>query len=72
MASAETANPGPVAPTGLNHIVLNIRDMEESHQFWTEIIGLRLVGEFRQRPGRPTTPRMQFYQRHGHGRSPSP
>jgi len=62
MASAETANPGPVAPTGLNHIVLNVRDMEESHQFWTEIIGLRLVGEFRQRPGRPTTPRMQFYR----------
>ena len=72
MASAETANPGPVAPTGLNHIVLNVRDMEESHQFWTEIIGLRLVGEFRQRPWPANDPQNAVLSRHGHGRSPSP
>jgi catechol 2,3-dioxygenase len=61
MAVAVEANSGPVAPIGLNHIVLNVRDMEESHQFWTDIIGLRLVGEFKQHPGRPPTPKMRFY-----------
>ena len=61
MASAKATNSGPVSPTGVNHIVLNVRNMEESHQFWTEVVGLRLVGEFRQRPGRPPTPRMRFY-----------
>jgi len=68
MASAEATNSGPVSPTGVNHIVLNVRNMEESHQFWTEVVGLRLVGELRQRPGRPPTPRMQFYNGMGtHG-----
>lgn len=61
MASADVKNPAAYAPTGVNHIVLNVRNMEESHAFWTEIVGLRLVGEFRQRPDRPPTPRMQFY-----------
>ena len=61
MGPAETAGLGPIAPIGVNHIVLNVRDMDESHQFWTEVVGLRLVGEFRQRPGRPPTPRMRFY-----------
>ena len=35
----------PVAPVGLNHLVLNVRDIEESHRFWTEIIGFTQVGE---------------------------
>jgi catechol-2,3-dioxygenase len=61
MAPAYAKNPAAHAPTGVNHIVLNVRNMEESHEFWTEIVGLKLVGEFRQRPGRPPTPRMQFY-----------
>jgi tRNA G46 methylase TrmB len=30
----------PVTPRGINHLALNIRDMEESHCFWTEIVGL--------------------------------
>ena len=55
--TGERASSGPVAPIGVNHIVLNVRNIEESHQFWTEVVGLRLVGEFRQRPGR----RMWFY-----------
>jgi len=50
--TGERASSGPVAPIGVNHIVLNVRNIEESHQFWTEVVGLRLVGEFRQRPGR--------------------
>ena len=28
-----------VTPVGLNHLVLNVRDIEELHRFWTEIIG---------------------------------
>ena len=28
-----------VTPVGLNHLVLNVRNLEESHKFWTEIIG---------------------------------
>jgi catechol 2,3-dioxygenase-like lactoylglutathione lyase family enzyme len=61
MASAEAAARRPVAPVGINHVVLNVRNMDESDRFWTEVIGLQLVGEFRQRPDRPPTPRMQFY-----------
>src|ERR1700742_1956216 len=68
MTSPESANPGPVGPIGVNHIVLNVRNIEESHQFWTEVVGLRLVGEFRQRPDRPPTPKMRFYSGMGpHG-----
>jgi len=29
-----------VTPVGINHLVLNVRDLEESHAFWTEIMGL--------------------------------
>jgi len=57
----EAAGSGPVTPIGVNHIVLNVRNMDESHQFWTAVVGLRRVGEFKQRPGRPPTPRMWFY-----------
>ena len=56
MGSAETAKSEPALPVGVNHIVLNVRDIEQSHEFWTDIVGLRLVGEFRQRPCRPRTP----------------
>jgi catechol 2,3-dioxygenase-like lactoylglutathione lyase family enzyme len=28
-------------PTGVNHLVLNVRDLEESHRFWTEMIGFK-------------------------------
>jgi catechol 2,3-dioxygenase len=44
MVSAAATNSGPVSPIGVNHIVLNVRNMEESHQFWTDVVGLRLVG----------------------------
>lgn len=49
-----------VSPVGVNHLVLNVRDIEESHRFWTEIVGLTPVGELHPRPGRPT-PKMRFY-----------
>lgn len=60
---------GPVAPSGLNHLVLNVRNLEESHRFWTELLGFRQVGEVRARPERPNPPRMRFYSAdHGGGR----
>ena len=33
-----------VTPGGINHLVINVRDMEESHRFWTEILGFKEVG----------------------------
>ena len=35
----------PVTPRGVNHLVLNVRDIEESHKFWTEIVGFKQVGQ---------------------------
>ena len=50
-----------VTPVGVNHLVLNVRDIEESHTFWTEIVGMQEVG--RLQPGTPERPRptMRFY-----------
>ena len=50
-----------VTPRGINHLVLNVRDLEESHRFWTEIIGFRQVGELKPTPQRPNPPKMRFY-----------
>jgi catechol-2,3-dioxygenase len=50
-----------VTPAGLNHLVLNVRDLEESHAFWTEIMGFKQVGELHPRPDRPHPPKMRFY-----------
>jgi catechol 2,3-dioxygenase len=55
---------GPVAPAGVNHLVLNVRDMERAHDFWTRILGFRQVGEMTPRPGRPGL-WMRFYQAAG-------
>ena len=52
---------GPVTPRGLNHLVLNVRDIEESHSFWTEIVGFKQVGELKATPQRPNPPKMRFY-----------
>jgi catechol 2,3-dioxygenase-like lactoylglutathione lyase family enzyme len=58
-----------VTPVGVNHIVLNVRDIEESHRFWTEIVGLKMVGMLSPRPERPNPPKMRFYScDHGGGR----
>jgi catechol 2,3-dioxygenase len=51
----------PVTPRGINHLVLNVRDLEESHRFWTEVVGFRQVGELKPRPDRPNPPKMRFY-----------
>ena len=60
--SAEKVAPrGAVTPIGINHLVLNVRDLEESHRFWTEIVGFRQVAELRATPQRPNPPKMRFY-----------
>jgi catechol 2,3-dioxygenase len=52
---------GPVAPEAVNHLVLNVRDMERAHDFWTRILGFRQVGEIAPKEGRPKL-WMRFYQ----------
>lgn len=56
-----TAPSGPVAPEAVNHLVLNVKDMERSHDFWTRIVGFHQVGEITPRPERPNF-WMRFYQ----------
>jgi catechol-2,3-dioxygenase len=51
----------PVTPRGINYLVLNVRNMEESHRFWTEIVGFRQVGRLTPQPDRPNPPDMRFY-----------
>lgn len=60
MASSSTSS-SPVTPTGLNHLVLNVRDLEESHRFWTEVIGFKQVGELKKTAARPNPAKMRFY-----------
>jgi catechol-2,3-dioxygenase len=50
-----------VSPSGINHLVLNVRDIDESHKFWTEIVGFKQVGELHSRHDRPLPPKMRFY-----------
>ncbi len=61
-SSSKAANAGDIAtPLGVNHVVLNVRDIEESHRFWTEIVGLKQVGVFRPRAEMGPMPKMRFY-----------
>jgi len=46
----------PVTPGGINHLVINVRDIEESHKFWTEILGFKQVAVSGRRNGK-----MRFY-----------
>lgn len=48
-------------PVGVNHVVLNVHDIEESHQFWTEVIGLKQVGTLHPREDLGDMPTMRFY-----------
>jgi catechol 2,3-dioxygenase len=68
MAST-TETQGPVTPSGLNHLVINVRNLEETHRFWTEKLGFIQVGEFRPRGDAGPRRLMQFYSGdHGEGR----
>jgi catechol 2,3-dioxygenase len=60
-ADTQVAPAQPVTPRGLNHLVINVRDIEESHRFWTEMIGFKQVGELKPTPQRPHPPKMRFY-----------
>ena len=51
MAQAQT-------PRGVNHLVLNVRNLDVSHQFWTDVIGFKCVAALKPRPGRL---KMRFY-----------
>jgi catechol 2,3-dioxygenase len=50
-----------VAPAGLNHLVINVRDIEASHRFWTEILGFTQVGAVRRQPEGEPRIEMRFY-----------
>ncbi len=56
-----TENSGPVTPSGLNHVVINVRDIEESHRFWTEKLGFRQVGRVPPALGGVRRGEMRFY-----------
>ena len=59
----------PVRPSGLNHLVINVRNMEETHRFWTEMLGFRQVGSFTAGDPAGLQRKMQFYSGdHGGGR----
>src|SRR5713101_6754447 len=51
-----TAPAEALTPSGINHLVINVRDIEESHRFWTEILGFKQVGVSLRRNGK-----MRFY-----------
>ena len=55
-----TAPRQAITPRGVNHIVLNVRDMEVSHKFWTEVIGFKQVAALKPKPDR-VVPNMRFY-----------
>jgi len=60
-AGDATNNDDTATPVGVNHVVLNVHDIEESHLFWTEIIGLKQVGTLRPRADMGAMPAMRFY-----------
>ena len=56
-------------PSGINHIVLNVRDMDEAHRFWTELLGFHQVGVLRRlSPDGKPPPRVRFYSGQVEGR----
>lgn len=54
----DAATTRPSRPAGVNHLVLNVRDIEASHRFYTEVLGFELCGEL----GEHMSMTMQFYR----------
>lgn len=50
-----------VTPAGVNHLVLNVHNMDESHHFWSDLLGFKHVGTLKGRPGEPPSMNMRFY-----------
>ena len=50
-----------VTPVGVNHLVLNVHDMDESHHFWCNLLGFKHVGTLKGRDGKPAPMNMRFY-----------
>lgn len=50
-----------VTPSGMNHLVLNVHDMEESHHFWSDLLGFKHVGTLKNLEGGPPLMNMRFY-----------
>ena len=40
----------PSRPAGVDHLVLNVRDIEVSHRFYTEVLGFEQSGVFERSP----------------------
>lgn len=58
----------PSRPCGLNHLVINVRDMQQTHRFWTEILGFQQVAQFNADDPSGLRRNMQFYSAdHGNG-----
>ncbi|MFM8900126.1 MAG: VOC family protein [Burkholderiales bacterium] len=57
----------PTAASGINHLVINVRNMGESHRFWTDVVGLTQVGTAQQTSPNGPPRAMAFYsgQREG-------
>ena len=49
----------PITPCGINHLVHNVRDLTQSHRFWTEVASFHQVGELKPRPD-PNPAKMRF------------
>ncbi len=50
-------------PMGVNHLVLNVRDIDASHRFYTEVLGYEQVGTLTGPIA--ATMNMRFYSTHG-------
>lgn len=49
-------------PNGVNHLVLNVRDLETSHRFYTDVLGYDQVGALEK--DNPFGLKMSFYSTH--------
>lgn len=54
-----------VMPVGVNHLVLNVTDLERSHRFWTDVMGFQQVGELEPKPDAKRPMEMRFYAGRG-------
>jgi catechol-2,3-dioxygenase len=50
----------PIPPAAINHLVLNVKDIQRSHDFWSGILGFQQCGQIGPREDRPGF-EMRFY-----------